>query len=67
MFMSYLLYVRLGCHLCADAAALLAAANVPASVRLPQRINLGGYIAAAFSTRKSIMLRTFALRWRRSG
>ena len=30
MFMSYLLYVRLGCHLCADAAALLAAANVPA-------------------------------------
>ncbi len=35
MFMSYLLYVRLGCHLCADAAALLAAANVPA-----QRVNI---------------------------
>ena len=35
MFRSYLLYVRLGCHLCADAAALLAAANVPA-----QRVNI---------------------------
>ena len=35
MFMSYLLYIRLGCHLCADAAALLAAANVPA-----QRVNI---------------------------
>ena len=35
MFMSYLLYVRLGCHLCAEAAALLAAANVPV-----QRVNI---------------------------
>lgn len=33
--MSYLLYVRLGCHLCAEAAALLAAANVPV-----QRVNI---------------------------
>ncbi|EHM55243.1 glutaredoxin-like protein [Cardiobacterium valvarum F0432] len=35
IFMSYLLYIRLGCHLCADAAALLAAADVPA-----QRVNI---------------------------
>ncbi|WP_298640225.1 glutaredoxin family protein [uncultured Cardiobacterium sp.] len=33
--MSYLLYVRLGCHLCEDAAALLAAVNVPA-----RRVNI---------------------------
>ena len=46
MFMSYLLYIRLGCHLCADAAALLVAAdlvgaNLPGGLQLPVGVTAG--------------------------